>query len=307
MAQLHCLRRFLTICPELEPLCLGLAEKLQESDVYVVDGVYTDYEIRFSDNTSWFKLDHVIPMESPGHISFYIELMVNNLGIWNQGYNDIELDYFFRTMYIYHGSGFPDGSKGFMWQTTVCAPKPIDIGVEEPDGLGEDWGDGSDLAGFVDGGFDSADDGLGSANGGFGSADGGLGSAGIAPEHAISAGDSYDEDETPEVSDRFGESLRQSVASIVPDGITQIRVIALKYNDAVIAFRFKTNVGVFDMRLAVAVGYGLGGFKTETFIKMNSINGILMSESERKKHVLVPDVSECKEDCQKLVNALFGT
>ena len=91
----------------------------------------------------------------------------------------------------------------------------------------------------------------------------------------------------------------------VPDGITQIRVAALKYNGTVIAFRFKTNLGAFDMSKAVAAGYGLGEFKTETYITLKSVNGMLMSDSEHRKKSCVPDVSDGKEDCDKLMQMLF--
>lgn len=112
-----------------------------------------------------------------------------------------------------------------------------------------------------------------------------------------------------EVSDD-NEEMTQTVklatpSSIVPDGITKIRVVALRFQNNIIAFRFKTDKGAFDMRIEVASKYGLGGFKTETFINLERINGVLMSSTEKKLRTCVPDVSLCEEDCKKLINAIF--
>lgn len=116
-------------------------------------------------------------------------------------------------------------------------------------------------------------------------------------------------DTDEEISDD-NEELTQTVklttpSSIVPDGITKIRVVALRFQNNIIAFRFKTDKGAFDMRIEVASKYGLGGFKTETFINLERINGVLMSSTEKKLRTCVPDVSLCEEDCRKLINAIF--
>lgn len=103
---------------------------------------------------------------------------------------------------------------------------------------------------------------------------------------------------------RFLDELTKPQTSIVPD-IKQIRVVSLKLDGEVVAYRFKTDVGAFDMRRSVALSYGLGGFKIEKFITIESINGLYMSKSEMKSHKLIPDVSDCEADCRKLINALF--
>ena len=62
---------------------------------------------------------------------------------------------------------------------------------------------------------------------------------------------------------------------------------------------------LFDVSKAVAARYGLGEFKTETYITLKSVNGMLMSDSEHRKKSCVPDVSDGKEDCDKLMQMLF--
>lgn len=94
--------------------------------------------------------------------------------------------------------------------------------------------------------------------------------------------------------------------SIVPDNISTIRVVALKYKGKVIAFRFKTDVGTWDMRKSVAAQYGLGEYKTETFMTLENVNGMLMSKTERERRKCVPDVSDCPVDCEKLMRFMFG-
>lgn len=337
MSLLHCRPSFLREHPVLEHICQILGKNLDEENVYLLQGVYTDYEIRFDDNTTWFKLDHVIEKDDD-HTGFYIELMVNDVGVWNNEYRNETMYHFNDTMYVYGGSGFPDGGKGFMWKTTKCPYHPIDIGVDEPQ-FEEDWGDGSDLDGIegIEDGSDSSDmwphyvmEGATPiqqpvATGGHSSInhqstgvdkfkqlrqESAIPNARFADDDGSFDVGGDDDDETPEPivedSPKFSNTPR-AVPSIVPEGITQIRIVALKHNGVLIAFRFKTNVGAFDMRREVAAQYGFGDFKTEKFIALQNVNGMLMSESERKRRVCVPDVSDCKEDCQRLANALFGS
>lgn len=93
---------------------------------------------------------------------------------------------------------------------------------------------------------------------------------------------------------------------VVPDGITSIRAVALKYDGKVIAFRFKTDKGSFDMSRDVASKFGINALKTDKFITLQNVNGILMSESEKSGQRVIPDVSECETDCTKLMNAIFN-
>lgn len=94
--------------------------------------------------------------------------------------------------------------------------------------------------------------------------------------------------------------------NIVPDGITQIRIVSLKYEGKVIAFRFKTDKGSFDMDKSAAAQYGISGIKVDKFITLQNVNGLLMSESEKSGKSVIPDVSESEVDCLKLMNALLG-
>lgn len=118
-----------------------------------------------------------------------------------------------------------------------------------------------------------------------------------------SSDDEEEEVEQPRTS-KFLDELTKPQSSIVPD-IKQIRVVSLKLDGEVVAYRFKTDVGAFDMRRSVALRYGLGGFKIEKFITIECINGLYMSKSEMKSHKLIPDVSDCEADCRKLIDALF--
>ena len=125
---------------------------------------------------------------------------------------------------------------------------------------------------------------------------------GVASQNVFSDDDS-DEIDSSTLDDEVSKLV--SIESIVPNSISKVRVVALRYNCQVIAFRFKTDVGAFDMRIEVATKYGLGGFKTEKFINLEKVNGILMSNTEKQKRVCVPDVSLCEEDCRRLIDAVF--
>ena len=93
----------------------------------------------------------------------------------------------------------------------------------------------------------------------------------------------------------------------VPANVGKVRVVALKYDGRVIAYRFKTDAGSFDMQKSVAMKFGFGDFKTETFIQLKSVGGMLMSDSECKKRRCVPDVSDDEGACKRLVDALFDS
>lgn len=120
----------------------------------------------------------------------------------------------------------------------------------------------------------------------------------------LESSDDEEEETEPTRESKFLDELTKPQQSIVPD-ISQIRVVSLKLDGEVVAYRFKTNVGAFDMRRSVALRYGLGGFKIERFITIECINGLYMSKSEMKSHKLIPDVSDCEADCRKLIDALF--
>lgn len=124
------------------------------------------------------------------------------------------------------------------------------------------------------------------------------------PTQSVESSDDDEEEEIDQSKSKFSDELDKPQTSIVPD-IKQIRVVSLKIDGDVVGYRFKTDVGAFDMRRSVALSYGLGGFKIERFITIESINGLFMSKSEMKSHKLIPDVSDCEADCRKLIDALF--
>lgn len=117
--------------------------------------------------------------------------------------------------------------------------------------------------------------------------------------------DDEEDSSTDTESEVVQDTKLSSQKSIVPDGIMSVRVVALRFGGRVIAFRFKTDKGAFDMRIEVAAKYGLSDFKTEKFIALERVNGILMSSTEKKLRTCVPDVSLCEEDCIKLIGAIF--
>lgn len=103
------------------------------------------------------------------------------------------------------------------------------------------------------------------------------------------------------------EQTMMPSGGVVTGQITSIRAVALKYDGKVVAFRLKTNLGSFDISREVATRYGFSDFKTEKFIRLESVNGVLMSESERKNQKFIPDVSDNEADCFKLITALFNS
>lgn len=106
-------------------------------------------------------------------------------------------------------------------------------------------------------------------------------------------------------ADNYDEEEIEPDYSVVPDGITQIRLVSLKLDGEIVAYRFKTDKGSFDIRRTVMAKYGFGGTITDKFINLEYVNGVLMSSSEKKNNSKVPNVSDNEKDCKKLINLLF--
>lgn len=117
--------------------------------------------------------------------------------------------------------------------------------------------------------------------------------------------------ETDKVREEEAETVvaveKPAIYGVVPDDITSVRVVALKYEGAVVAFRFKTDKGTFDISSEVAEKLGLSGSKTAKFINLINVNGLLMSESEKQDAKCVQDVSSNEADCRRLMTAIFRT
>ena len=94
--------------------------------------------------------------------------------------------------------------------------------------------------------------------------------------------------------------------SVVPNTVTDISLMAMVFDGKVVAYRFRTDVGCFDITRAKAMEYGVSGFKVEKAIRLERYNGMLVTQSEIKNKRCIPDVSGCDEDCKKLFNALFS-
>ena len=95
--------------------------------------------------------------------------------------------------------------------------------------------------------------------------------------------------------------------TIVPKSVSKARVVSLRLNGEIVAYRFKTDKGSYDMYANVAARYGLvAGHKTATYINVEYKHGYLISERELETHQLVPDISNNPEDCKTLINAFIN-
>lgn len=286
--------------PVLKYLAGALGSILKEGKVFVLKSPSSEYEIRFGNNSSWFKIDDLFMRKAhPELLNFHMALVVKDSAFWGELFSDTKRSDFELFMTRLRNDGFTNSGEVFLWGRTAqrvesaLLPRcTMDCTLDgwEREGLvypvveeaiEDGWGDGPD-------GFDEM----------------------ASPEASAydRQVDSFsEEDEVRGPVELSSVQFNKIQQSIVPEKIGQIRVVALKYQNQVIAYRFKTDVGAFDMRRDVAQWYGFGSFKTETFISLESVNGLLMSSSEKRKQVCVPDVSDCQEDCQRLVSALFNS
>lgn len=93
--------------------------------------------------------------------------------------------------------------------------------------------------------------------------------------------------------------------SVVPDNVSEVSIVALVYNDKIIAYRFKTDKGNFDVTREVALKYGISEYKMEKCVRLENHNGILMSKGEVSRGRCIPEISNNEEDCKKLFDILF--
>lgn len=291
----------------------NLAIGLGESAIYVVAGERGAYEFYFDSHAAYFSMSDV--SYENGELDCLVKLIDNGIVVFSREEVGItDMSWFTR----YAECIRYDMRRGeYSWESSVEQLKPVfirdDIALPDNDpeldqftSYGDDFRKNSGEYRVV--GLEAVS-GVGVAADGFfdpyaepGSAPG---SEAVGHTDPYAELDMENESDGLEMSSMNGRFSRLT-KSIVPDGIREIRVVALKYNGQVIAFRFKTDKGVFDMWKSVAAKYGLGEFKTETFITLESVNGVLMSKSERERRRCVPDISDSPEDCAKLIDRLFG-
>ena len=306
----------------------NLAIGLGESAIYVVAGERGAYEFYFDSHAAYFSMSEV--SYENGELECLVKLIDNGIVVFSREEIGItDMSWFARYAELIRY----DMRRGeYSWESSVEQLKPVfirdDIALPDNDpeldkftSYGDDFRKNSGeyrvvgleaISGVVPRSFSSDSSSSGVAEGVVGGfldpyAEHDSASGGGATDYT----DPYAELDTENGSDglevdSFEGKLSRATKSIVPDGIREIRVVALKYNGQVIAFRFKTDKGVFDMWKSVAAKYGLGEFKTETFITLESVNGVLMSKSERERRRCVPDISDSPEDCAKLIDRLFG-
>lgn len=292
----------------------NLAIGLGESAIYVVAGERGAYEFYFDSHAAYFSMSEV--SYEDGELDCLVKLIDNGIVVFSREEVGItDMSWFAR----YAECVRYDMRRGeYSWESSVEQLKPVfirdDIALPDNDpeldqftSYGDDFRKNSGEYRVV--GLEASSGVVGSAADGFfdpyaehDSAFGSEAAGHTDPYAELDTENEYDGLEMSSMNGRFSRLTK----SIVPDGIREIRVVALKYNGQVIAFRFKTDKGVFDMWKSVAAKYGLGEFKTETFITLESVNGVLMSKSERERRRCVPDISDSPEDCAKLIDRLFG-
>lgn len=102
------------------------------------------------------------------------------------------------------------------------------------------------------------------------------------------------------------ENVSTKKSNLDTDSITDVKIVALKYNGKLVAYRFKTNIGCFDIDKETAQSYGVSEYKVTKAITLNKCNNLLMSNSEISGKRIIPDISSNFELCNKLFNLLFN-
>ena len=96
-------------------------------------------------------------------------------------------------------------------------------------------------------------------------------------------------------------SSSTSSSDFKTSSITKIRLVSLRHEDELVGFRFKTNIGNYDISLEVAKSLGVASYKVSKTINLKDVNGVLMSKKEIETGKLCEDISSNTE----LVKELF--
>lgn len=102
-------------------------------------------------------------------------------------------------------------------------------------------------------------------------------------------------------------SVPQKVQDLIDGEVTSVDVRRLIHNGRTIAYRFKTNLGYYDMSVEAADKYGLseGSVHFDKGILVDLKNGLFLTQREIRERRLVREVSNNEVCCEKLVNAVF--
>ncbi len=119
----------------------------------------------------------------------------------------------------------------------------------------------------------------------------------------------WDEDEAVEevVAEEEVTEIPKEVQAIVDGEITKVVIANLVDTKGVVkAVRFGTNLGVFDMDVKAAKAGGVPIQKVTKRSKLIEVNGMVTTNYEKQNRVVVLDVTEYADACQKLIDALFN-
>lgn len=87
-----------------------------------------------------------------------------------------------------------------------------------------------------------------------------------------------------------------------------LRLVALKYEDALIGFRFKAdNLKGYDISVDIARVYGITAMKVPKVITLENRNGLLLSKSEISSGNIIEDISDNAELISKLFRIIKET
>lgn len=286
MAKIHYERGAIDQTPIVENIARILTDSVKEGSGWLLRSDNDDsWELHFQYSYAWFKLYNISGDYFSDSVTFTVEMILRGERIWYDYVRDFTVDAVASRFKGHVAAGFDTNTGHMFWGANACARQEFILHDDVLEGVEDDPFDDTDDQSV----FDSMQF--------------------CQCQHVVDAETGVDDssEESIEVpSKRFDSQINRVYPSIVPADLRSVRVVALKYNGQIIAYRFKTDKGAFDMRRDTAETKGLGGFKTETFISLKSVNGLLMSESEQKRKSLIPDVSDCQEDCERLINAVFS-
>lgn len=104
------------------------------------------------------------------------------------------------------------------------------------------------------------------------------------------------------------ESLTSSPGLVLPVSTlaSDVSLVALKYENRVVGYRFLAGSEKYDIDLQCASSMGISGFKVEKQVRLSSVGGLLVSNSEASRGSLVRDISSQTEFVAKLFDKLLS-
>lgn len=114
------------------------------------------------------------------------------------------------------------------------------------------------------------------------------------------------EDEVDEHTSNSSPAYETADIQRITSDLSKVVVSKLMCNDTLVGYRFRTNNGCLDISIEMGTHLGIVPYKICKRVNLQEVDGVLVSNFEKKNHVLFPDISNNEELCRKMLKAVLS-